>query len=247
MNAVSTDAVSTDAASNRVFVWLADTASASQRHVELLDGTELARRDRLAMRADRDRFTLAAALLRTRAANALGVEARDVSVERTCDGCGGPHGKPSLPGTGLFVSVSHSAGVVAVAMTTAAPIGVDVEECAPRDTAGLARSVLAPGERARTAREFYTYWCRKEAVVKATGAGLRTPLPLVTVSAPAAPAALIEYRDARPPCWMADLESPAIDDGYAGAVAVLTGATLELLVFRAPAELGHPPALTSAV
>jgi 4'-phosphopantetheinyl transferase len=73
-------------------------------------------------------------------------------VTRACPDCDRPHGKPLVPDTGLHVSVSHSGDLVAVAVTTAAPVGIDVE----------LGSDLG--------------WCRWESVVKATGDGMRVPL-----------------------------------------------------------------------
>jgi 4'-phosphopantetheinyl transferase len=59
---------------------------------------------------------------------------------------------------------------------------------------GLLTSVLDPQERARhdtlSRDDFGTYWVRKEAVLKATGEGLRRPMPTLRVSAPAEAPAL---------------------------------------------------------
>lgn len=225
-------------------VWLADTTSAGRFRLDLLNAVERGRLDRLAMAADQDRFVVAAALLRTVVGELLGTDARSVEVDRTCDGCGGPHGRPLLPGSGLHASISHSEGVVAVAVSDHAPVGVDVEHLAPRDTTGLARAMLGPGEHATGAWDFYTYWCRKEAVVKATGSGLRTPLVDVLVTPPGAPARVRSYRGTPLVCRLADLSIPELRGltghgpmHYAAAVAVLADRELHLRMVRADDDL----------
>lgn len=206
-------------------VWFADPRVADQAALLLLDPLERARRERLCMPADRDRFTVAAALLRAATGATLGIAPASVQIARRCPSCGVAHGKPHLPGTGLFVSVSHSHHLVAVAVTRTAPVGIDVEHVAPRDTAGLSRVVLAPDESASDAADFYRYWCRKEAVVKATGDGLRVPLVNVRVSRPDAPPELVRYRGERRSCALADLD---LGPHYAGALAMLADGKLDV-------------------
>jgi phosphopantetheinyl transferase len=38
------------------------------------------------------------------------------------------HGRPRLPGTGLHASISHSGATVAVAVSSAGAVGVDVQQ-----------------------------------------------------------------------------------------------------------------------
>lgn len=206
-------------------VWVAGLGLAHPAHVDMLNPAERERHAAYRMAADRDRFAIGAALLRLVAAAELGVGAAAVPVDRACRRCQAQHGKPRIPETGLHVSISHSGDKVVLALTRVAPIGVDVEEMARRDTAGLARSVLAPGEQITGPADFYTYWCRKEAVVKATGDGLRVPFVNVVVSPPGAPARLVSYQDKPIACTISDLATTA---GYAGAIAVLADG--ELLV-----------------
>ena len=82
-------------------VWLADIQLAGPGHHALLNDVERARRDQYLRADDRTRFTLAAALLRLVAAEEAGLHPTDVLIDRTCERCGRPHGKPRLPGTGL--------------------------------------------------------------------------------------------------------------------------------------------------
>lgn len=102
-------------------------------------------------------------------------------------------GRPLVlaPG-GLHVSLSHAEAVVAAAVCRDAPVGVDVERLRPlpeRDA--LARTALSAGERQALAAlpdelrdaRLLRFWTRKEAVAKALGTGLATPLREVVTTA----------------------------------------------------------------
>ncbi|TDD30491.1 hypothetical protein E1218_01445 [Kribbella turkmenica] len=96
--------------------------------LELLDERELRRVSRCAGEADRARMLLGAALLRCAVGAQLGVSPVDLTVDRTCDACGGWHGRPTVPGADVDVSVSHSGAVVVVAVLAGVGrVGVDVE------------------------------------------------------------------------------------------------------------------------
>jgi 4'-phosphopantetheinyl transferase len=207
----------------RCQVWLADLACYREELTTLLDQVERDRLTRYQMASDRQRSTVAAALLRQVAGRRLGVPAGQLRIDRSCPECDQPHGKPTVrDAADLQVSVSHSAELVAVAVTEAAPIGVDVEFMVERDYPGLARSFLAAGERVDDADSFYRLWTRKEALVKATGDGLRMPLPNVIAGGSDH---VVSYAGAALSCCIADLQPRA---GYIGAVAVLTAGTLEV-------------------
>ena len=110
-------------------------------------------------------------LLRYAAARALGVPMRDVTTDRL------PSGQPTLPGTGLFCSVSHTDGLCVCAVSDA-PVGIDAEllrEAPMR----VAKRVFSAGEQQSIAaaddadRAFFEIWTKRESAVKLTGAGLR--------------------------------------------------------------------------
>jgi 4'-phosphopantetheinyl transferase len=103
----------------------------------------------------------------------------------------GPHGKPEIVWPEGYVgrlhfNVSHTEGVVVLALAEGSPVGVDVERIdRPSDFEGLARRFFAPEEAeavAACADEneraalFYRIWTLKEAYVKAIGKGLAHPL-----------------------------------------------------------------------
>jgi 4'-phosphopantetheinyl transferase len=155
-------------------------------------------------------------------AERTGTEPAAVRLDRSCDRCGEPHGRPRLPGTGLHTSISHSGHVVAVGLTASGPVGVDVEAMRDRDYEPLLGRVCRPEERPQvaSAADFYAYWTRKEAVLKAVGEGLRRPMNTVAVTPPGTAPALLALGDGTPPpCRLADV---AAGPGYAGSVAVLS-------------------------
>ena len=91
-----------------------------------------------------------------------------------------PFGKPSVTPTGgqtgPSVSLSHTAGLIAVAVAQGGEIGIDVERHRPRDFAALADQAFGPVEQQEVAaagqEAFYRIWTVREAMAKATGDGL---------------------------------------------------------------------------
>jgi 4'-phosphopantetheinyl transferase len=85
----------------------------------------------------------------------------------------------------LRFNLSHTRGLVAVAVTLGADIGVDVEGRRERDTnLDVARRFFAPAEvrhlesvaSGRQPQVFLEFWTLKEAYIKATGEGLSADL-----------------------------------------------------------------------
>lgn len=185
-----------------VVVWWASVDDVRPAHVDLLDGLERARRERYLRQVDRDRFTLGVAMTRTALGALLGRPPAEVMLNRSCDGCGAPHGPPRPVGSSARVSVSHGGMRVAVAVTEIGGVGVDVEALEPGpDVAGLRDGVLAAAESAGLERlparlrsgGFLSYWTRKEAALKATGDGLRVNPDQLVVSAPDEAPALLSW------------------------------------------------------
>ncbi|WUI04469.1 4'-phosphopantetheinyl transferase superfamily protein [Spirillospora sp. NBC_00431] len=211
--------------------WARPTDDAGMR--ALLDGGERDRYDRFRRPADKARFVTGRFLARTALAEATGLAPGDIRFTTDCPHCGGAHGKPRLPGSGLDFSLSHSGERVVLILAEGAEVGVDVEEESGRDVDRLAEMVLADPERAALAamadrrRGFYHYWTRKEAILKATGHGLASSMSAIHVSAPGAPAEVIAWDDeaAVSPIRLADL---APGPGYAAAAAVRTGRPLKI-------------------
>jgi 4'-phosphopantetheinyl transferase len=84
-----------------------------------------------------------------------------------------------------------------VAVSPYGPLGVDVEEDSGRIGEDIARQLLAPDEPPSGGAGLLAYWTRKEALLKATGDGLRVPLRDLRVSAPDEPPRLRDW-DGRP-------------------------------------------------
>jgi len=208
-------------------VWWARPLSAAPADAlaELLDPGERGRRSGFRRDADRDRFTVAAGLLRLVGGAHLGVEPERLAITRACPDCDRPHGRPVLPADGWECSVSHSGDRVAVAIGRTGPLGVDVEEAAARDT-DLRGMVLAADERAAP-DDLVTYWVRKEAVLKATGEGLRVGLTQVVVTAAdSAPALLRAHRDDLP--GRTTLRTLDPGDGYRACLAAIDTPSLRV-------------------
>lgn len=117
----------------------------------------------------RAQFRLGRTALRQIAASTLGCAPSEVPLEIA------PNGAPFLPGTGLHLSLSHSADA-ALAVLAPHPVGCDLE--APprrqRDVLALARCFFAPEEAqllealepSVRSMPFLAMWTRKEAVYK---------------------------------------------------------------------------------
>jgi 4'-phosphopantetheinyl transferase len=182
--------------------------------VGLLDGHERARLDRFRRPADSARYLAAHALARIVLAEMVGRPAAALAFDRTCR-CGEQHGKPVLlDGPGF--SLTHAGDLVGVAVHPGGSVGLDVEEIRElTDLAAMADHVCSPLETAPDAPAFFTLWTRKEALLKAVGTGLATPMSDITLG----PSGVREWtgEDApREPLWLRDLH-PA--HGYRAAVA----------------------------
>jgi 4'-phosphopantetheinyl transferase len=153
----------------------------------LLDDAERARAARFAFEEDRQSYIAAHALLRAELSRRAGRAPQDWRFAATA------LGKPFLlePPRDLRFSLTHTRGMVAVAVAEGVEIGVDVESDDRRaESMKLAERFFAPEEVAllrnvdgAARRElFFTIWTIKEAVVKATGQGLSRALDSFAVS-----------------------------------------------------------------
>jgi 4'-phosphopantetheinyl transferase len=209
-------------------LWWAEPAETA-RAIDLLDEIERNRYEAFRRPEDRQRFATARLLAKTAAAARLGKDPADIKLVAKCPRCAEPHGKPTVDGAELELSISHSGSRIMVATTQDAPVGVDVEQTdRPNTDIGLlARSVLNEAEltvfdavpAAGRERAFFTYWTRKEALLKSTGDGLNIGMTKLTVSGPDAAPELLHWADGPRRIWLADLDP---GHGYAAALAVIT-------------------------
>ena len=159
-----------------------------ERGAALLDAEERARLARLRFAPDKLRYLFAHALVRT----TLSRYAPETAPARWRF-LTNEHGRPEIAaGAGappLRFNLSHTAGLVACAVTFGRDVGVDVEHLSPRrfDAAAwleVAAAHFAPREvaglqaqPAEARRErFFAIWTLKEAYLKARGLGLALPL-----------------------------------------------------------------------
>lgn len=170
-----------------VHVWCASRDVDERRQAELaalLDDAELARMRRFVRPELGRRFAAGRGTAREILGSYLDRDPRSIRFEVSSEG------KPFLPGGEIHFNLSDSGALLALALARNDPIGVDVERIeAPRDLEGLLERVFAARElawwRTRAAEtrlaDFYRVWTRKEAVLKATGEGIRRELAAICV------------------------------------------------------------------
>jgi 4'-phosphopantetheinyl transferase len=153
-------------------------------YLALLSADEAARAERFHFRIHRERFIAARAMLRL----ILGLYLQ--KLPESLQFSYSEKGKPSLPDSDIQFNISHSETAAVLAVTLHDPIGVDIEKREDFFKDSLAKryfssaeyaSLLALPEASRS-KGFYAIWSRKEALLKATGEGLHTPLDSFTVA-----------------------------------------------------------------
>lgn len=186
-----------------------------------LDPAERMRAARFRFAADRDAYIAAHALLRSALATELGQPAPEIGLAADANG------KPYLAGSPVRFNLSHTRGLVAVAIAHGTEVGIDVEQVDPRrlgaDTAEhhFARSeveqLYALPRAARTDASF-AFWTLKEAYVKAVGLGLRIPLDAFAFTLSPLTIRFSPRLADDPRLWQFHREEPV--PGFAMAVAV---------------------------
>jgi len=171
-----------------------------------------------------------------------GVGPASITLEQVCPACGeSGHGPlrvvftdaPDAAPT-VHVSLTRAGGRLALAVTAAGPVGIDLESVALVGRAPLAAALLSPSEADALARlgpsgseaTLVALWTAKEAVLKAAGVGLRVdPRELtVTVGTTAGDAdlRLTDWPHAPFPLTELHLLSVGTRPGTSGAVAVVS-------------------------
>ncbi|MCC7031320.1 MAG: 4'-phosphopantetheinyl transferase superfamily protein [Acidobacteria bacterium] len=152
------------------------------RYRTLLSPDERDREAQFHFDADRERFVIGRALARLQLSRYLGGDPRQWAFVTNA------HGRPEvLAPTGVLpvgFNVSHTSGLVALAMAPTHDVGVDVERIDRALTHDIADRFFAPAEVAalralpggEQPRVFFDYWTLKEAYIKARGMGLALPL-----------------------------------------------------------------------
>lgn len=194
---------------------------------QVLSKEETARAHRLRFELDRARFVSAHATLRYILSRYTKLAPAHHAFVT------GEHGKPSLEANGdgpsIHFNLSQSYEFAAVAVSVDREVGVDIQQhmVGRLSVEDIARSYFSAGESDRLMQleepdrsaAFYRCWARKEAVLKAIGTGLMSPLNSFEVSiGPADPRVIHASRDAERVAGLtlADLSAPP---DYAAAVA----------------------------
>jgi len=211
--------------SNEVHIWrtsLDVNPAVRDRLAVVLSTAEQERAARFAFARDRNRYTVARAILRQLLGGYLDEPPQNVVLGTL------PHGKPILSAParipGLRFNLSHSHEFALCAFCLGHELGIDIEKIRPQVAfEGIERRYFSPKERAEleTLPEelrpegFFLCWTRKEAYVKARGEGLKVPLESFSVSlTPGKPVVLQSSDEER---W--SLYSIDITAGFVGALA----------------------------
>lgn len=176
--------------------------------------------------SDATRFLVGRALLARTVAETLSIPETAVIVTARCPDCGLEHGRPQVSAgeRTVHASLSHTAGLTAVAVSIELPVGLDIERLDPVRFAGIEDVALSPAELRRWRRSpvgarlqvLASGWTAKEAVVKALGTGFRVDpatveLPKATSPGRATQVAGHEFL----------LDHPDLASGVVTAVALL--------------------------
>jgi 4'-phosphopantetheinyl transferase len=191
-----------------------------------LSRDERARADRFVFPADRNHFIAARGILRELLGAYLALLPAKLKFRY------GTHGKPALDANAsdsvLQFNLSHSKGLAIYAFSRGRELGVDVEQIRPQSAGeDIARRYFASSEVAELQalptnlrpEAFFLCWTRKEAYVKAHGAGLSLPLDSFTVSLTPGRAVALQAADTAR--WSVESLEPA--PGFVAAVVVERG------------------------
>ena len=150
----------------------------------LLEPHELARTARLHFARDRHRHLLTRVLVRTALSRYAPVRPQDWRFAE------GPFGRPRIGGPmtqaiqGLDFNLSHTDGLIVLALARNLEMGVDAEHLGRNASLELADHFFSPAEAkalaalppSRRAHRFFELWTLKESYIKARGMGLQIPL-----------------------------------------------------------------------
>ncbi|MBI3418273.1 MAG: 4'-phosphopantetheinyl transferase superfamily protein [Verrucomicrobia bacterium] len=189
-------------AKGEVHVWRAfidQFAAFTDEFAMALNDEEQDAARRFRFERDRNSYTITRALLRKILSRYLACDPGRLIFDYS------ERGKPSVSGMPLHFNVSHSRGVALFAITRDCEVGVDLEQVrAMDDLLDIARnffstheqSMLASLPKERQTEAFFNCWTRKEAYVKATGAGITEALDRFAVTlAPGEAARFVNVSD----------------------------------------------------
>jgi 4'-phosphopantetheinyl transferase len=178
----------------------------------------------------RRRFGAARAGLRTLLGRHLDLDPRRLAFATN------EFGKPRLAGDGqVHFNLSHCEERAVLAISDTAEVGIDLECERPIEHVDLAKRYFHPNEvtaiaaspdEAEQRRAFFLVWTLKEAVVKALGTGLSTPLDSFEIAIGVSMPRLAVAPEGAPRTWWLHA---AMADGYCCALAVPGVGEVELI------------------
>jgi len=214
-----------------VHIWLVNMRLPSHRFRdcnELLADEERTRARRFRFERDRRRFIVARAALRIILGAYLGLKPTHVVFSYSA--AGKPEIRAALSDSRIEFNLSHSQDQCLVVLTRHCAIGADIEWIQPEfATEDVAFSFLSQKEQKRfrasdpvdRLTDFFRYWTRKEACVKALGDGISFPLRSFKAPLRSGRVARLFRANAVPPhvfrCSVYDIHSPP---DYCAAVAI---------------------------
>lgn len=218
-------------ARNEVDLWRATVEVSSLYSAginKLLSSDERAKAARFVFERDRNRFVVARAFLRAILGRYLDCAPSELQFSYA------DYGKPFLAGPyahmNLNFNLAHSATMALYGITLGRAIGVDLEQIRPEiDIEEIASRFFSAKEASSLLSipandrggAFFDCWTRKEAFIKAKGAGLSLPLDQFDVTlSPGEPASLLETRWNQDESSRWSLRAIDVGTGYAAAVAV---------------------------
>lgn len=154
----------------------------------LLSDDEVSQEGRFYFADDRKRYLVTRAMVRMLLSRHAKIAPRDWKFSKN------PYGRPVIAGTlveshahvrGLCFNVSHTRGVIAVAIARDRELGIDIEHTNARHVSlDVAHHFFSPIEVSelscvppdRQQDRFFEYWTLKESYIKARGMGLSLPL-----------------------------------------------------------------------
>lgn len=186
-----------------------------------LSAEEKTRADRFYFERHGRRFIVARGALRNLVGRYVGLPAAEVEFEST------GNGKPFIchPKTPMRFNLSHSGDLCVIAFSAASELGVDIEASERRvEALEIAKRFFTPEEHAeiqeteesKRLETFLRFWTAKEAVMKATGLGLR--LEPAAIGVELEPLRIVSLRADLPSAWTLQAFDPA--PGYIGTLAV---------------------------
>jgi 4'-phosphopantetheinyl transferase len=215
---------------DEVHVWcisLEQPVSYVQQFGPVLSQGEWSRAERFYFERDQRRFIVTRGMLRIILGQYLAAQPDQIQFRY------GSYGKPYLSetfGRLLQFNLAHSHELAVYAFTCGREVGIDLEFIRPMpDAERIAAAFFLPQEiriwqrlpQHQRLKAFFNGWTRKEAYLKAIGAGLAQPLDQIEVSIePGKPAHLLSIKGCREEAarWSLESLSPAPD--YVAALAV---------------------------